>query len=66
MRLLISSFRGRSLITAVAVLGATSAFAAWSASGTVSTTAGKAIPGVVVTVVDHEDHHGCQRQFHHR
>jgi hypothetical protein len=52
MRMSTSSFRGRSLITAVAVLGATSAFAAWSASGTVKTTGGVAIKDVIVTVKD--------------
>lgn len=52
MRMPFVSLRARSLITAVAVLGSTSAFAAWSASGTVKTTGGVAIPGVAVTVKD--------------
>ena len=52
MRMPIGSIRGRSLIAAVAVLGATSAFAAWSASGTVKSTGGTALAGVAVTVQD--------------
>jgi hypothetical protein len=48
----VNSFRGRSLIAVVAILGASSAFAAWSASGTVKSTTGTALSGVAVTVLD--------------
>jgi len=52
MRSSSGSVRRRFLTTAVAVLGATSTSAAWSASGTVKTTTGSAIAGVAVTIKD--------------